>query len=200
MSVFLKDIKKELQADRYKKGKKKDGSFKYEPPYIVSRQIKDYPKLQVMGFEQVNIVGMKSIEYRATVKSETGVENKETGAALSYSVTVRFLKILFSNDMSADADIMVQNSDGDNIYHGLPHVKDNPVMLKCSCPDFRHRFEWELHDQKALIGAPRKYKRATKIWPIGAPYANSTHKIGVCKHIHSMIQYLKSKKLIRGVM
>ena len=200
MSVFLKDIKKELQADRYKKGRNKDGSWKYEPPSLLSRQIKDYPKLLVSKFDQIVRQGIKSIDYSAMIKSETGVQDKKTGAALKYRVTVRFMDMLFNKEMSAETDIMTTDANGDIIYHQLPHVRENPVMLKCSCPDFRHRWEWELADQKALIGAPRKYKRETPLWPVGRPYANSAHKLGVCKHIHSMIQFLRSRKLLRGTL
>jgi hypothetical protein len=191
MPVMLKDIKKELQSDRYKKGKNKDGSYKYTPPSLVSRKLSDYTNLKVSKFDQVVRQGVKAIDY-------SGMVNSEETVGLKYRVTVRFLSLLFSGEMSPKTDIMTSDQNGDIIYHALPDVKLNPMMLKCSCPDFRHRFEHELADVDALIGAPRKYKRKTPLWPIGRPYANSTHKVGICKHIHSMLMYLKGKKLLKG--
>lgn len=191
MPLYLKDIKRELQKDKYLKGRKKDGSYKFEPPSIVSRQLKDYTNLKITKFDQVIRQGIKSIDF-------SGMVNSETTSGLKYRVTVRFLNILFNKQESPETTVRAKDQEDEVIFYGTPDIKNNSVMLRCQCNDFRHRFEHELADASALIGAPRKYKRLTPIWPIGRPYANSTHKIGVCKHIHSMLFYLKSKKIISG--
>lgn len=191
MPVLLRNIKKELQSDRYKKGRKDDGSYKHRPPNLVSRQLKDYSILPITKLDTILRRGIKAVDYSGMVKSETT-------AGMKYRVTVRFLNIPFADAASETTDISGEDSNGNVIYYGVPNTKESPLMLKCSCQDFRHRFEHELNDVDALIGAPRKYKRKTPLWPLGAPYANSTHKLGICKHIHSMLLHLKGKKLIRG--
>ena len=46
MPVFLKDVKKQLQADADKVGLGPDGQYKSVPPNTISRKLKDYTKLK----------------------------------------------------------------------------------------------------------------------------------------------------------
>lgn len=189
MPLFLKDIKKILAQDKDKVGRDADGDYKFKPPRIISRRLIDYAKLKVTALEKSLRVGVKIIDFSGIVPSETTVGKK-------YRVTVRFNDIMFS-----DKKNKVFTQEGkvgeDTVFYKMPTVNGNPVMLKCSCDDFRHRFEHQLADNDALIGAPRKYRRKTPLYPVGYPYANSTDKVGICKHVYSMVDFLKRQGHIK---
>lgn len=189
MPILLKFIKKELSKDADKKGVGPDGDYKHKPPRIVSRKLTDYTKLKILKLDRALRVGLKAIDFSGVVPSENTPGKK-------YRVTVRFTKVVYSNSQTEAIKNAAKMDDNKVVYYKTPTIGSNPVMLKCSCDDFRHRFEHQLADVDALIGAPRKYKRKTPLWPIGYPYANSTDKVGMCKHVYSMVIYLKAKKLI----
>ena len=53
MPVLLKDIKKSLEKDIGKVGRKADGSYKFVPPNIVGRRLRNYSKLSVTKINDV---------------------------------------------------------------------------------------------------------------------------------------------------
>jgi len=189
MPVFLKDIKRELESDIGKVGQAADGSYKFEPPNIVGRKISKYTKLKVTKVSSTPTFGTNSISYN-------GLAASESDKGIKYKVTIRFhdmqFKDIASKQFSTEAKMGKVTK-----YHRIPTVQRNPVMLKCSCQDFRHRFETQLSNASGLVGGPRKYTRKTPPWPIGYPFANSTNKLGICKHVNSLLFILKDKGLIK---
>lgn len=194
MPVFLKQIKKELESDKSKKGRDANGDYKFTPPNIVSRKLSEYSKLKVTKVTMTPRPGLKAIAY-------TGVVASESESGVKYKTTIQFHEVAF-RDKSSDKLYSNQTevmSDGKliKVFYKTLSVAGNPVMLKCSCKDFQHRFETELYEADALIGAPRKYRRKTPPWPVGRPYANTTEKLGICKHLYSMLEYLKNKDILK---
>ena len=193
MPAFLKDLKKIMKKDKGKAGKTSDGEYKYIPPKIISRDIKDYTILKVSRLDVTPDLKRDLLEFE-------GVVSSESKAGLKYRVILRFHDVGFKPEQTEKSDQSVKVLDKGKkklIYYPLPKIRFNQVSMKCQCKDFQHRFSHQLADVDSLVGKPIPYKRKTPEWPDGYPYVNSTDKQGFCKHIHSMVEYLKKKDLIK---
>jgi hypothetical protein len=142
------------------------------------RQPKKYPKYRVSKAVLRGSPRTKSLSIKAVVHGETN----------NYMVHVQFFKVDFSEEKVEGYKKI--DIDGETWYYDVPSVRENPVNLKCSDPDFRFRFEKELYDNGGLIGNWRRYTRKTPPPPVGRPYANPEHLMGFCKHIWSLLDYL----------
>lgn len=196
MPILLKRIKHELSKDKEKVGVKSDGELKHKPPSIVSRELRDYSKLKILKLDRAVHIekNLRAIDF-------TGIVPSESVSGRKYRITIRFHDIVMSSKQTDVVKVPVKIEAGVNtgkvIFYKVPTISANAVKLRCTCDDFRHRFEHELDKEDGLIGEPRKYKRETPPWEKGGrPYANSTGKVGMCKHVYSMILYLKSKGLL----
>lgn len=195
MPVLLKDIKRDLERDIGKVGRTKDGSYKFVPPNIVGRKLNDYPKLTVSKVEQnvkINKDDSGKITHTGLVASET------TG--IKYKVSVEFSELKFrSLESKTYSNKINTRVGGDNVdlFFKTPGASVNPVKLRCQCQDFRHRFEYPLREVDGLLGAVRKYTRKTDPWPIGRPFANSTNKLGICKHLNSFLLILNTENKVK---
>lgn len=193
MPVLLKEIKRQLQSDTGKVGKNKDGEYKFTPPNIVGRKINKYPKLKVTKLESKPRPGLNVLSYTGLVSSENQVGTK-------YKVSIDFHDVEYKKLETAQFKNEVTIKSGgksENLYHRTMSVAKNPVKLKCQCSDFRHRFETPLARKGGLIGGPRKYTRKTDPWPVGRPFANSTKKLGICKHIASVLEAIKNDGMLK---
>ena len=194
MPVYLKQIKKELESGKANVGKDSKGDYKFTPPNFVSRKLSEYTNLNVTRVITDARPGLSAVSYSGLVASEST-------KGVKYKVTIQFHEMSFRGTPSANLYTNKHEymSDGKKkvTYFRNPSVQNNPVMLKCQCPDFQHRFETELYEADALIGAPRKYRRKTPPWPVGNPYANTTEKLGICKHINSMLTYLREREILK---
>lgn len=189
MPVSLKKVKQELQSDIGQVGKTPDGSYKFIPPNIVGRRLRDYAKLRVSKLDNRARPGTNIMTYSGLVQSES-----ETG--VRYKVSINFHDVDFREKESAQFKNSTKTKIGGKkttLYYRPMRTTVNKVTLKCQCQDFRHRFETPLAQANGLIGAPRKYTRKTDPWPVGRPFANSTEKLGICKHINSLLLILRDK-------
>lgn len=196
MPVLLKKIKSELEADVAKVGTDSNGNYKYIPPNIVGRKLKDYSRLRSIGIEKVARVGKRDPE--TGIISFSGLVKSETQSGISYKVSVWFhdmkIKPVESEQFKLKAFVHSTTvAKRKSIFHRVPSAKTNPVTLRCQCQDFRHRFENQLAQEGGLVGGPRKYTRKTPKWPVGYPEVNSTDKLGICKHINSFLLALKDR-------
>ncbi len=149
------------------------------------RQAGKYPIYRVSKVTPLGSAITKSVSYKAVVTGETN----------NYQVNIQFFKVLFQeNKKDGFGKIM---ADGVNMFYKTPTVRANPVHIKCSCPDFRFRFEKELYDAGGLVGNWRRYQRKTPPPPVGHPYANPEHWLGYCKHVWSVLDFLKDKELVK---
>lgn len=77
---------------------------------------------------------------------------------------------------------------GEKFFFEKPRIDKNPIRVKCSCDDFRFRFEKECWETGILYGGTyRRYHRITPPPPEGRPYANPLKVPGMCKHIYNSI-------------
>jgi hypothetical protein len=188
MPVYLKELKKELQSDRSKVGKDSDGTYRFTPPNIIGRLVKDYAKLKVSKQTSKAVPRLNWLTYTGLISSET------TG--IKYKVSIQFNDMAFKNIESKQFSVKT-SSNTENLFHRVPSVQKNQVRIRCSCLDHAHRFSVQLAIFDALIGPPNRYTRKTGPWPIGRPLANSTDKIGFCKHVSSLLVHLQAKGLVK---
>ena len=192
MPAFLKDLKKIMKKDKSKAGKLPNGEYRSTPPNVISRDIANYTVLKVARLDVTPKPKKNYIEFE-------GVVSSESKAGLKYRVLMRFHDVEFkpkADSQKQDFISVMEKGKKVKMYYGKPTIRKNMVSMKCTCKDFQHRFSHELADVDSLIGKPIPYKRKTPEWPDGYPYANVTSKQGFCKHIHSMVEYLKKKELI----
>lgn len=165
-------------------------SVKYAPRRAVGK----YPVLSVMeGTHEVKYsVGVKSMYHKAVVEGEItkGKPQKR------YLVQVQFFDVDYSPDMK-EGYIEGESTDKRKVYFKKLTVIGNQVKLKCQCEDFRFYWEKELYDDKGLIGNWRRYTRKTPPPPVGRPFVNELGLLGMCKHLHNMMEYLKKKGYLR---
>ena len=152
------------------------------------RKTSDYPKLRITRLDSRPSVGVKSLTFKAVVKSEETAE--------SYITFVQFFGVSYSKEKDDKHTVPVKVDDT-LWYHEMPSIEKHKVSLKCSCYDFRYRMEKELYDKKSLIGNWRKYVRQTPPPPKGYPYANPEHVLMFCKHIWSLLNALKKAGRIK---
>lgn len=185
MAVYLKDIKRSLERDLGKVGKRANGDYKYTPPNIVARKLNNYPSLPVSKSDGTPNFRDGSLMFTGLVQSQSSSEK--------YKVFVKFAGVPFfaepDEDHSIEEQIMTKGKIV-KMYRAPVQVRTSPVAMRCSCKDFQHRFAHELAAVEGLVGQPIKYVRKTPAWPLGNPYANSTEKIGICKHLWSFLNEL----------
>lgn len=161
-----------------------------------------YPIFPIVNYAFDPKVGLNSVAHSCTVKGETN----------EYDVRIEFFGIKFEKqdkEMTIDKlkkmyktgkrkkDIKIPCLVGNTTYlYSVPIFGKNKVKVKCSCPDYRFRFEKSNFDSKANVGNWRKYKRVTPPPPEGRPYANQLGYLGFCKHIYSFLKWLEQENLI----
>lgn len=186
MPVLLKDVKRSLERDLGKVGRKVNGDYKFTPPNIVARKLNSYASLPVTKTDGAPNFRKGTMIFQGLVKSQT--DNTR------YLCQVQFFEIPFVVDQdplhAIPETIMKKSGVPQTMFRGPANIRKSPVALRCECKDFQHRFSYPLADADSLIGKPIPYTRITKPWPIGYPSANSTEKIGICKHLNSFINEL----------
>ena len=189
MTVFLKELKRELQSDRNKVGKDASGQYIYTPPSIIGRLVKSYPRLPVEKLTSRAVPRLSWLTYTGLVRSENN--------PIRYKVSIQFNNMSFKDIQTKQFSVQAETKNGVIQYHRIPTAQRNPVRIRCSCKDFQHRFMTQLKIFDALIGSPIPYTRKTSAWPVGRPLVNSTDKIGFCKHVSSLLFELKDKNLVK---
>jgi hypothetical protein len=125
--------------------------------------------------------GVKTITFSCQVPSFT--------KSSKYTVQVVFTGIEFGDRKMSPAW-----RDYEGIFFKKPNVVDNRVILRCSCPDARHRFGHAWKVNKSLFRAYPKYVKKTN-----RPYLNPDNIEGLCKHLHSTLIALENHNWIDNV-
>lgn len=149
------------------------------------RNVSSYPSLRLKKLETLASPGVNSLMYKSIIEGESD----------DYLTYVQFFDLEYSDTKDKDFT-EAETVAGKLKYHKKPNVSVNPVTLKCSCTDFRFCFEKELSDNKALIGAWRRYTPVKP--PSGRPPKNPRHVMGMCKHTHNLLKILKSNGRVVG--
>ncbi len=169
-------------------------------------QVTPARKIQIKSFEEANAAGINSVTFRGVAEGQFKSNAVRKGPKATsipppkfhdYRVAIQFFEVKFSDKKSKFFSEIVTVG-GKVKFREVPNVKSNSVKLKCSCPDFRFRFEKELFDHKGLIGRFQKYTRKTPPPPEGHAFANPDELMGYCKHIHIFLKRLKANEKIKG--
>jgi len=185
--------------------------------YGNGRSPKQYSKnLMLSRFQAQPNPLQSSITYRALIKSEYPRDpNNSTGNAsrrkkagspkfITYLVTVRFHDVDFGDEKS-DTRNQEYEVAGRTQFAAKPSVKKNKAMIRCQCRDFMMTWERPLALKGALWpnNVWTKYKRKTDFNPMekpspvkNPPYRNPDEKMGICKHIQNLIDYLVDNDII----
>lgn len=104
----------------------------------------------------------------------------------SYSVMISFKGVL-ENDGLSDEEILQG-------YQPKPSLSRHEVLIRCSCPSYRFRFDKANRMNRAGTGARfPAYHRLTARKP------NNPHNLpGFCKHALEFIEYLQRQGFIYG--
>jgi hypothetical protein len=195
----------------------------YFDGYGNGRNPKDYTNdLNVSNINMLPVKptkdGTLALQFRALVKSEeerdpnnsTGNMNKVKPKAakrhISYLVTVEFQDVKFKEAESAHFSLKWKMGKRE-VFTGKPSISSKPVMIKCQCRDFVSRWEYPLSKKGGLWpnNVFTKYTRKTKFNPMlpphptqNPPYANPDEKMGYCKHIKNLLNFLVDSDLIQN--
>ena len=158
-----------------------------------------YANAEGLYFAQcIPFKGMGSTVYEWHVKPSPIKRNKDgslprISKPSFYVVYLEFQKLPYAESIDdgqvkADNTWSVQEYKGEKYYFEKPSLDKSPIRIRCSCDDFRYRFEKECYEAGILYGGTwKRYHRITPPPPEGRPYANPLKIPGMCKHIYACI-------------
>lgn len=136
-------------------------------PNTTKRQYATDP-IVIVEMRWLPFIGMKTLLVRGVAKSEEKL----------YDAV-----ILFKNVNYDGKQVRLRASDLHEYTLNKIPVSSTNVLLRCNCPDFRWRFAWYDHLDKALYNKPpRKYESKGVQGP-----ANPLELPGMCKHLMKMV-------------
>jgi len=93
--------------------------------------------------------------------------------------------ILFKNVDYTNEQVKIKASDNKLYQFGKLSLESTDVLVRCSCPDFKWRFNYYDHLDRSLYGTKRsKYEGSTGI------AANPKQLPGMCKHLMATTKLL----------
>jgi len=150
-------------------------------PYTRKRQ-HSIDMVEVVDLNWTPLVGVKTLRVVGEVKGE-GFRNPEFKKT-TYKTIIFFKDVKFEESKKGKNIVELKPSSGDNVFLEKIDLRSADIKVRCSCPDFRHRFEHFNKRDKALYGNPRSYTRKTDNYPP----VNPKKVNGVCKHLMKMFR------------
>ena len=123
----------------------------------------------------------------SNTKTRYLIVHAQTQGTKLWQQILHFPTVQASETPKAGYEIPIRDNHG-NVYYMPKLTGATPVLVRCSCPDFRHSFMWEDFDVKSLSGRRLSYERKTTT----RPKRNPDHIPGVCKHLMGVINKLVS--------
>lgn len=125
--------------------------------------------LTITELKTIPFLGMKTLLINALVKNE---ENNKY-----YKSLILFKNIEFKpNERQKSIEIKSEN---ENFSIKTINIRDNEVLLRCNCPDFKWRFNYLDHKDNCLYGKVRKKYEAKS----NPGSSNPLELSGMCKHL-----------------
>lgn len=122
--------------------------------------------------------GVKTLTFYGTIHSSS--------SPIAYTMIITFKDV---DRVEGLTDEEIQQG-----YMPKPSLTDNEVMMRCSCPSYRFRFDDANRRNQAGTGARfAAYHKKTDRAPI-----NPDHIPGACKHLIEFIGYLQDRGFITG--
>ena len=150
----------------------------------------------------------KNIKVNTKTKDGAGNPNK------TYKVSVIFNKMDFKDEKQGKYTQSVKAVANDKLVFYKPPTPTSEIKLRCTCPDFRHSFAFQLADDGSLaVGRPTGYFRVTPAinGPLdkdktfvrpnnpknpnqyGHDFVNPKDQLGFCKHVFRVLQVMKEQ-------
>lgn len=122
-------------------------------------------------------VGMKTLFIKGHARNEDR----------HYNTIILFKGVDYTNEQ-----VKIKGSDGKFYRFGKLSLENTDVLVRCSCPDFKWRFNFYDHLDKSLYGPKRsKYEGVT-----GVP-ANPKQMPGMCKHLMATTKILSNSGIFQ---
>lgn len=93
--------------------------------------------------------------------------------------------ILFKNVDYNGKEVKITASDGEIYKFNKLSLENTDALVRCTCPDFKWRFNYYDHVDKSLYGSKRKKYEST-----GKIAANPQRLPGMCKHLMATTKVL----------
>lgn len=152
-------------------------------PNTTKRQHATDP-IRVIEVNWTPFVGVKTLFAKARVFSE------ESGK--EYNPMVLFKKMIYHPAKENKDWIQIDGKDGRKYI--FERIKNNDVLVRCNCADFKWRFNYFDHLDKSLYGRVR-----SKYEAIANPgSANPQELPGMCKHLIKFVQTLNKAGILEG--
>lgn len=114
----------------------------------------------------------------------------------AYTSIIEFLNVDFvdENDTTTQQGVELIGTNT-RTYRIVPmSVTVGDALVSCTCEDFRFRFAFYNFQKRCLYGnLPPQYVRRTQT----RPPANPTKSIGMCKHLHAVVNTLRREGKVR---
>lgn len=112
---------------------------------------------------------------------------------MEYSSIIEFSEVQFvEEETTPGASVEVVGTNFRKYQIRPLSMEGNNAHVRCSCPDFIYRFAFYDYQRDCLYGPlPPKYVRKTQRPPV-----NPTKSIGMCKHLHAVVERLKREGVI----
>lgn len=107
---------------------------------------------------------------------------------------ILFKKVIY-REQEGGGSVSVASSSGKTV-HVIPlSFKEDDVLVRCSCADFRWRFaHWNREDRSLFGRSPRKYEAEMR-----PGSSNPEEAPGVCKHLMKMAKILGETGVIGSI-
>ena len=133
----------------------------------------------------VPYIGTKSLLFQAECMGET--------VAATHITNIMFSGVRYLEDDVENAEYKTLDFKGDTVRYAYPDLHTK-CTTKCSCPDFKFRWEYADKKVKALFGnLSKKYIRKTKT----RPPVNPEQIPGMCKHVWQLQSFLRVEGYIK---
>lgn len=136
--------------------------------------------VRVEHLEWVPFEGVKTLFVKATVNNE-GRKNE----------TITLFKNVNYSDKQRKGFVPLRASNGRTVFVERVSMSANDVLVRCSCGDFRWRFNYYNSLDKSLFGRKRSKYEGQGLWE-----ANPSKSPGMCKHLMKMAKILGEASLL----
>ena len=145
------------------------------------------------NFNPPRVVEIRQITPTVRTKMMT-VSANSRGTKLWQQV-INFFKVDYVEEQDQQHPLSAQTKQGQTVFAAQLRVTENPVTVRCNCPDFF--FTWNYHDRNnpqgnALFGRIANYQRKTTTYPA----RNPIEVPGVCKHIIGVTERLRRDRIL----
>lgn len=159
-----------------------------EDLYASTVKLRGVVKTKDSKVQNVKVVGFPGVRTLLCTAEVIGSSGRE-----AYTMELLFGRVNYTKEKQKGfGEIEVQ---GEKWYYELPTTGNNPVQVRCSCPDYRFRFAWYNKQQGAMYG--RDFTKYQKVAGSNRGPANPLKTPGVCSHIANFVEKLGQMGVIR---